>query len=52
MNGTTYGILVPGSSQDIKIDPLTGSSQDPGKHAGSDPEAFWLRPACSQNRAG
>ena len=27
----------------------------PSKHAGSDPEAFWLRllqPACSQNRAG
>ena len=22
----------------------------PSKHAGSDPEAFWLRPACSQNR--
>ena len=29
----------------------TSSSYCPSKHAGSNSEAFWLRPACSQDRA-
>ena len=32
--------------------PLGRTENDPNKHAGSDPEAFWLPPASSQNWAG
>ena len=28
------------------------ANKQPSKHEGSDSEAFWLRPVCSQNRAG